>query len=114
MTIQRIKETAERILNRVEAVTGRGEEATKQALVLPMIEALGYDIWHPAEVCPEYEADFAIKKAGQKEKVDYAIFINGVARIYIEVKQYKTNLNDHQGQLSRYFNATPTVSLGIL
>jgi len=34
-----------------------------------MLDALGYDIWNPCEVCPEYAADTAIKKAGQKEKV---------------------------------------------
>lgn len=114
MSIQKLKEATDKILSRLPAVTGRGEEATKQALVLPMLEALGYDIWNPAEVCPEYEADFAIKKAGQKEKVDYVIFLNNVPRIYIEVKSYKVDLTGHQGQLSRYFNSTPTVSLGII
>lgn len=114
MSIQRLKEASDKILTRLSAVTGRGEEATKQALVLPMLEALGYDIWNPAEVCPEYEADFAIKKAGQKEKVDYVIFLNNVPRMYVEVKPYKVDLNGHQGQLARYFNSTPTVSLGII
>jgi hypothetical protein len=114
MSLQKLKETANRITKHLEAVENKGEEATKQALVLPIIAALGYDIWHPSEVCPEYEADFAIKKAGQKEKVDYAILIDNVPRIYIEVKKYKTNLLNHQGQLARYFNSTPTVSLAIL
>lgn len=114
MSIQKLKEATDKILSRLSAVSGRGEEATKQALVLPMLEALGYDIWNPAEVCPEYEADFAVKKAGQKEKVDYVIFLNNVPRMYIEVKPYKTDLTGHQGQLARYFNSTPTVSLGVM
>lgn len=114
MSIQKLTETSDKILTRLNAVAGRGEEATKQALVLPMLEALGYDIWNPLEVCPEYEADFAVKKSGQKEKVDYAILLDGVARIYIEVKPYKTDLTNHQGQLARYFNSTTTVSLGII
>ena len=38
MAIQRIQEVIEKILNRTEAVKGRGEEATKQAMVLPFIE----------------------------------------------------------------------------
>ncbi|MFY9226181.1 MAG: type I restriction endonuclease [Blastocatellia bacterium] len=114
MSIQRLKEASNKILSRLSAVSGRGEEATKQALVLPMLESLGYDIWNPAEVCPEYEADFSAKKAGQKEKVDYGILLNNMPRIYIEVKAYKIDLSGHQGQLARYFNSTQTVSLGIL
>ncbi len=115
MSIERLKQTADQLMMRVPSVKGRGEEATKQALVLPMLQALDYDVWNPAEVCPEYEADFAIKKAGQKEKVDLAISIQGVAKIYFEVKSVDTvNLDGHEGQLARYFNSTPSVTLGIL
>jgi Uncharacterized conserved protein len=114
MSIERIKEVTGQILARVEATRGRGEEATKQALVLPMLSALGYDIWDPREVCPEYEADFAIKKAGQKEKVDIAVFRDESPIIYIETKSSDCALDGHQGQLARYFNATQTVVLGIL
>ena len=46
------------------------EEATKTALVMPFLQALGYDIFNPAEVIPEFTADVGIKKG---EKVDYAI-----------------------------------------
>ncbi len=104
----------DQIRSRVALLKGRGEEATKQALVLPMLDALGYDIWNPAEVCPEFEADFAIKKLGQKEKVDLAIVLDGVPRVYMEVKSVEVALDGHEGQLARYFNATETVSLGIL
>lgn len=114
MGIKRIKETIENILNRTEAVKGRGEEATKQAMVLPFIEALGYNIWNPNEVCPEYEADTAIKKGGQKEKVDLAILIDDTPKIFIEVKAYKENLDGHHGQLKRYFTAAQSVTLGVL
>jgi predicted type IV restriction endonuclease len=114
MSFEKIKAVATQILNRVPAVRGKGEQATKQSLVLPMLDALGYDIWNPAEVCPEYDADFAIKKAGQKEKVDVAIFLLLLARIYIEIKSIDEILDGHEGQLARYFNATRTVTLGIL
>ena len=33
------------------------EEATKSALVLPFIQMLGYEIFDPTEVVPEYAAD---------------------------------------------------------
>ena len=33
------------------------EEATKMALIAPFIQALGYDIFNPTEVKPEFSAD---------------------------------------------------------
>lgn len=114
MSFEAIKKVSEQIVNRLPSVRGKGEEATKQALVLPMLDALGFDIWNPSEVCPEYEADFAIKKQGQKEKVDIAISLDNVPRIYFEVKSVDTSLDGHEGQLARYFNATPSVTLGVM
>ena len=49
------------------------EEATKHSLVLPFIQALGYDVFNPTEVIPEYTSDYGIK---QGERVDYAICID--------------------------------------
>jgi hypothetical protein len=114
MNMEKLKTTIDQILGRLPSVRGRGEEATKQALILPMLDALGYDIWNPSEVCPEYDADFAVKKLGQKEKVDFAVLLNGSPRIYVEVKAVDSPLDGHQGQLARYFNATQSVSLAIL
>ncbi len=114
MSIDKLKSVAEEIAARVSVVRGKGEEATKQALVLPMLNALGFDIWNPTEVCPEYEADFSIKKQGQKEKVDFAVLIDNTPRIYIEVKAVDVSLDGHEGQIARYFNATPSVSLAAL
>ena len=50
------------------------EEATKTAFTLPFINLLGYDIFNPLEVVPEFIADQGLKKG---EKVDYAIVQNG-------------------------------------
>ena len=33
------------------------EEAVKTAVVLPFFNALGYDVFNPAEVIPEFTAD---------------------------------------------------------
>ena len=41
------------------------EEATKNALIMPFIGALGYDVFNPKEVTPEYTCDFA-EKRGKK------------------------------------------------
>lgn len=114
MSIDKLKSVSEQIVSRLPSVKGKGEEATKQALVLPMLAALGYDIWNIDEVCPEYEADVAVKKTGQKEKVDIAILINKNPCIFFEIKSVDTPLDGHEGQLARYFNSTPQVTLGIL
>lgn len=79
------------------------EEATKNAFVMPFINALGYDIFNPLEVVPEFTADIGTK---QGEKVDYAILKDNVPIILIECKHWKENLDIHNTQLLRYFNVT--------
>ena len=80
------------------------EEATKNALVMPFINALGYNVFDPTEVVPEYTADVGIKKG---EKVDYVILRDGQPVILIECKTIGTNLDGTvMSQLFRYFTAT--------
>jgi predicted type IV restriction endonuclease len=112
--IEKLQKEVSNIVGRAANVQGRGEEATKQALVLPWLHALGYDIWSPNEVCPEFESDTAIKKAGQKEKVDLALLRDGMPVVFIEVKPFGESLIGHHGQLKRYFNSTTSVALGVL
>ncbi len=78
------------------------EEATKTAFVLPFINMLGYDIFNPTEVIPEFTADIGIKKG---EKVDYAILQGQVPIIIIECKHWKEDLTAYNTQLHRYFHA---------
>jgi hypothetical protein len=92
----------------------KGEEATKQALVIPFLQVLGYDVFDPREVRPEYVADFATKKSGQFEKVDYAVFMAGSPAFFVECKPLGAPLEDHGGQLARYFNATPSVRIAMI
>lgn len=86
------------------------EEATKNAFIMPFISSLGYDVFDPHEVVPEFIADLGIKKG---EKVDYCIFKDGVASIIIECKHWREDLNVHNSQLHRYFHVT-TCKFGIL
>jgi len=80
------------------------EEATKNALVLPMINILGYDIFDPTEVIPEFTADVGIKKG---EKVDYAVKKDGKLVMLFECKHCGGDLNlKHASQLFRYFAVT--------
>lgn len=80
------------------------EEAAKTAIILPFLRALGYDVFNPEEVIPEFTAD-AVGKKG--EKVDYAIKIDGDIRILVECKPLTTKLEkNHLAQLYRYFSVT--------
>lgn len=79
------------------------EEATKNAFVMPFIQCLGYDVFNPLEVVPEFIADIGIKKG---EKVDYAIMKDGKPTILIECKHWSANLDPHDSQLFRYFHCT--------
>lgn len=81
------------------------EEATKTAFVMPFIHnVLGYDVFDPSEVTPEFICDVGTKKG---EKIDYAIMKNNDVQILIECKKIGEPLNiNHASQLFRYFHVT--------
>lgn len=81
------------------------EEATKNAFVMPFINnVLGYDVFDPTEVIPEFVCDIGTKKG---EKIDYAMLKNGEIQILIECKKIGETLNiNHASQLFRYFHVT--------
>lgn len=79
------------------------EEATKNALIMPFIQALGYDVFNPLEVVPEMDCDINKKKG---EKIDYAIVKDGEPIIVIECKHWEQPLDLHKAQLSRYYVAS--------
>ncbi|MBB4016790.1 hypothetical protein GGR16_001819 [Chelatococcus caeni] len=87
------------------------EESTKLFLILPFLSVLGYNCQDPHEVCPEHSADFSDK---YKNKVDFAILKKDQPVIAIECKCCGSALKDERGQLRAYFNAAPTVKMGVL
>lgn len=99
----KIKALAEKIDQLREQINT--EEATKTAFVLPFISLLGYDIFNPTEVVPEFTADLGLKKG---EKVDYAILQKGEPILIIECKSCNQDINIHGSQLFRYFHVTKT------
>jgi Uncharacterized conserved protein len=104
-----VKNLAERIEKTIDRI--QTEEATKTAYIMPFIQMLGYDIFNPLEVVPEFTADIGIKKG---EKVDYAIFRDDEPAILIECKDCRNLLNiDNESQLFRYFHTTKA-KFGIL
>lgn len=101
--IDRIQTIAQRIEKVKDQITN--EEATKTSLIIPFIEALGYDIYNPGEVFPEYTADIPVLK---NDKVDYAILSEGKPTILIECKCCQDSLDNfkHTAQLHKYFQNT--------
>ncbi len=88
-----------------QAAVIQTEEATKSAFVMPFInKVLGYDVFDPTEVTPEFICDVGIKKG---EKIDYAILKNNEIQILVECKKIGEPLNvNHASQLFRYFHVT--------
>ena len=101
--IDRIRELAARLEKRIGRIDT--EEATKNALVMPFINTvLGYNVFDPTEVVPEFTTDVGIKKG---EKVDYAIMRDDKPIILFECKRYRSDLSKEQAsQLYRYFSVT--------
>ncbi|NDV64836.1 type I restriction endonuclease [Bacteroides sp. 224] len=79
------------------------EEATKNALILPLLKSLGYDVFNPLEVMPEFICDIGTKKG---EKIDYAIMSDNEPILLIECKHWNQELTLHDNQLLRYFHVS--------
>lgn len=103
-----IKLSSERVLKLKNSL--QTEEAVKNALILPFIQTLGYDVFNPFEVMPEFTCDIGTKKG---EKIDYAIMKNGDPCILIECKHWNQELTLYDNQLLRYFHVS-TAKFGIL
>ena len=108
--VDRLHEMSNRISQRVDNV--KSEEATKTALVMPFINhVLGYNVFDPTEVVPEFVADVGTKKG---EKVDYAIFRDGEPIMLFECKNYGVDLGrEPASQLYRYFSVA-SARFGVL
>lgn len=107
--IDHLQALASRVSKQVEVLAT--EEATKNALVMPFINALGYNVFDPTEVTPELNADVGVKKG---EKVDYAILKDGEVIMLFECKSVGTNLDRiTPTQLFRYFTVTKA-RIGVL
>ncbi len=96
-----VRQIGDRVLKLKENILT--EEATKNAFIMPFIQALGYDVFNPLEVVPEFVSDIGTKKG---EKIDYAIFRDGQPVILVECKHWAQNLDLHDGQLLRYFHVS--------
>ena len=55
-----LKQIGDRFVKLKEQI--QTEEATKNAFVMPFLQSLGYDVFNPLEVVPEYITDIGTKK----------------------------------------------------
>jgi predicted type IV restriction endonuclease len=96
-----IKQLGDRVVKLKDQIAT--EEATKNAFIMPFIQTLGFDVFNPLEVVPEYICDIGTKKG---EKIDYAIFKDDIPAILIECKHWQQKLSLHDNQLLRYFHVS--------
>jgi predicted type IV restriction endonuclease len=96
-----IKQLGDKVLKLKDQV--QTEEATKSAFIMPFIQILGYDLFNPMEVVPEFVTDYGAKNV---EKVDYAILKDNQPVLIIECKSHAENLNKHYTQIHKYFHLT--------
>lgn len=98
---EEVKQLGEKILKYKNQVVT--EEATKSAFIMPFIQILGYDLFNPTEVVPEFVTDYGAKNI---EKVDYAIMKDGQPVLIIECKTHSEMLDKHYTQAHKYFHLT--------
>lgn len=77
------------------------EEETKSALITPMLRALGWDCEDPDQVRWEY------RYKSQDNPVDYALFVGGRPRLFVEAKPLGRGAGDHRARMQavNYANA---------
>ena len=106
---EKLEKLSSKIKSTKDAI--KSEEHTKMAFIAPFITILGYDVFDPQEVVPEYTCDFGTKKG---EKVDYCIMNQNKPYILIECKDCRTKLTaENISQLYRYFSVS-SAKLAIL
>lgn len=103
-----VKQLGDRVVRLKDQI--QTEEATKNAFIMPFIQVLGFDVFNPLEVVPEFTSDIGIKKG---EKVDYAILKDSIPVLLVECKWWGADLNLHDSQLLRYFH-TSKAKFGLL
>ena len=72
------------------------EEETKKDFILPLFEALGWDVYKKEDVSAE--------ESISSKRVDYGFYLNGRPQFYLEAKPFKADLNreDYANQAIQY------------
>lgn len=77
------------------------EQATKQALITPLLKSLGWDVHDPEVVCLEWQP---ARSQGGGNPVDYALVPNadGQPLVLVEAKRLGERLDRHASQAAAY------------
>ena len=70
------------------------EASTKQALILPLLQLLGWNPFDIDEITPEFPVE--------TKKIDFCLRINNISKFFIEVKKAGEDLETHEKQLLDY------------
>jgi hypothetical protein len=70
------------------------EAKIKQAIILPILQFLNWNIYDVSEVVPEYSVE--------SRRVDYSLRLNDTNEVFIEAKGAGASLEDHEEQLLDY------------
>ena len=106
-----IEDYRKRVEELAKDVSGN-EQATKQALIGPLMTALGWDLTDPRVCMPEYKADFGTGRSSKP--IDWAFIHEGKRVIFVEAKAAGKRLDNFDEQLKAYFAQDPGVRVGIL
>ncbi|MFP4175082.1 MAG: type I restriction enzyme HsdR N-terminal domain-containing protein, partial [Halobacteriales archaeon] len=105
-----LEEYVERAQAIVRDAPQMGEANTKEMLVRPFLEVLGWE-FHPSEVKLEYP----VRMASTRTKVDYALMLNGTPAVFVETKGLDTEVSeDHREQVTSYMHNEESVEWGLL
>jgi hypothetical protein len=85
-----------------------GEENTKHALIEPVLRALGWDV----EDLDEVRCEYKLKAADNP--VDYAFFVHGNLRLFVEAKALGENLDKWASQIMGYAGVAGVVEWIVL
>ena len=75
-------------------LSGFDEAATKQAIILPLLQLLGWNTSNIDEVTPEFSVE--------KKRVDYSLRLSNTNEVFLEVKKTGEDLENYQEQLLDY------------
>lgn len=100
------KETIQLLSNRIIELKDNviTKEGTKNAFILPLIQSLGYNIFNPLEVIPDYSSDRTIATDEKKEKIEYAIVKEKKPIILIKCEHWENDLQAKDDTLVTEFN----------
>ena len=97
-----MRDTIENIREKLRNNIYENEEHIRLSIVIRILDKLGWDIWNPSKVYPE----FPVAPGEDQTRVDLALFSSSsTPSVFIEIKaigKIETNLNQIERQLRDY------------